>query len=108
MFAWKTSKEMSKIQNELNEKASEIKHLQLDLTRRQNEEAGEAFNSLKRLIETLEMENTSLKVGRFILYLFNCNSTSFYFLLSYHSQILNVAFLLCCLKNTLIYDRFYL
>jgi hypothetical protein len=85
---------MSKIQNELNEKASEIKHLQLDLTRRQNEEAGEAFNSLKRLIETLEKENTALKVGRFILYLFNnCNLRSFYFLLSYHSKIVNVAFL---------------
>ncbi|MCH82161.1 golgin candidate 3-like, partial [Trifolium medium] len=53
---------MSKIQNELSEKASEIKHLQLDLTRRQNEEAGEAFNSLKRLIETLEKENTALKM----------------------------------------------
>ncbi|PNY07314.1 golgin candidate 4-like protein [Trifolium pratense] len=60
----KTSKEMSKIQNELNEKASEIKHLQLDLTRRQNEEAGEAFNSLKRLIETLEKENTALKMEK--------------------------------------------
>lgn len=60
---------MNQVHNELNEKASEIKHLQLELTRRQNEEAGEAFDSLKRLIKTLEKENTTLKVGRFMLYL---------------------------------------
>ncbi|XP_058754327.1 golgin candidate 3-like [Vicia villosa] len=56
----KTLKEISKVQNELNEKASEIKHLQFELTRRQNEEAGEDFNSLKRLIRNLEKENTTL------------------------------------------------
>lgn len=57
----KASKETSKIQSELNEKASEIKHLQFELTRRQNEESAEAFDSLKRLIKTLENENTTLK-----------------------------------------------
>ncbi|KEH18779.1 golgin candidate 3 isoform X2 [Medicago truncatula] len=59
-----TSKETSKIQNELNEKASEIKHLQFELTRRQNEESVEAFDSLKRLIKTLENENTNLKMEK--------------------------------------------
>ncbi|KAH1240832.1 Golgin candidate 3 [Glycine max] len=59
----KASKEMNKIHTELNEKVSEIKHLQLELTRRENE-GGEAVDSLKRLIKTLEKENTTLKVGK--------------------------------------------
>ncbi|KAG4940211.1 hypothetical protein JHK87_044082 [Glycine soja] len=58
-----TSKEMNKIHNELNEKVSEIKHLELELTRRENE-GGEAVDSLKRLIKTLEKENTTLKMER--------------------------------------------
>lgn len=63
---------MSKIHNELNEKVSEIKHLHFELTRRENEESGEAVDSLKRQIQTLERENAALKVGRFMHYLFNC------------------------------------
>ncbi|KAG5100866.1 hypothetical protein JHK82_045918 [Glycine max] len=59
----RTSKEMNKIHNELNEKVSEIKHLELELTRRENE-GGEAVDSLKRLIKTLEKENTTLKMER--------------------------------------------
>ncbi|KHN24593.1 Golgin candidate 3 [Glycine soja] len=59
----KASKEMNKIHTELNEKVSEIKHLQLELTRRENE-GGEAVDSLKRLIKTLEKENTTLKMER--------------------------------------------
>jgi len=59
--------EVNKIHNELNEKVSEIKHLQLELTKRENE-AGVAVDSLKRLIETLEKENTTLKVCIFMLY----------------------------------------
>ncbi|XP_027335643.1 golgin candidate 3-like isoform X2 [Abrus precatorius] len=59
----KTSKEMSKIHNELNEKVSEIKHLQFELTRRENE-AVEAMDGLKRLIKTLEEENTTLKMEK--------------------------------------------
>lgn len=59
--------EMNKIHNELNEKVSEIKHLQLELTKRENE-AGEAVDSLKRFIKTLEKENTTLKVCIFMLY----------------------------------------
>jgi len=65
----------------LNEKASEIKHLQFELTKRQNEESAEAFDGLKRLIKTLENENTTLKVGRFMLYLLNFNLQSFYYYL---------------------------
>ena len=63
----KTSKEMNKIHNELNEKVSEIKHLELELTRRENE-GGVAVDSLKRLIKTLEKENTTLKVGMYMHY----------------------------------------
>jgi len=62
----KTTNEVSKLHNELNEKISEIKRLQLELTRREDEEAGDAVDSLKKLIETLEKENTTLKVGRFM------------------------------------------
>ncbi|RDX76775.1 Golgin candidate 3 [Mucuna pruriens] len=58
-----TSKEMNRIHNQLNEKVSEIKHLQFELTRRENE-AGEAVDSLKRLIKTLEEENTTLKMEK--------------------------------------------
>ncbi|QCE02649.1 hypothetical protein DEO72_LG8g664 [Vigna unguiculata] len=59
----KKSMEVNKIHNELNEKVSEIKHLQLELTKRENE-AGVAVDSLKRLIETLEKENTTLKMEK--------------------------------------------
>ncbi|KAK7349473.1 hypothetical protein VNO77_06865 [Canavalia gladiata] len=59
----KTSKEMSEIHNELNEKVSEIKHLQFELTRQENE-AVEAVDSLKKLIKTLEKENTTLKMEK--------------------------------------------
>ncbi|KAK7389883.1 hypothetical protein VNO78_25179 [Psophocarpus tetragonolobus] len=59
----KTSKEMNKIHTELNAKVSEIKHLQFELTRQENE-AGEAADSLKRLIKTLEKENTTLKMEK--------------------------------------------
>ena len=59
---------MNKICDELNEKVSEIKCLQFELTRRENEEPGEAVDSLKRLIKTLEKDNTTLKVGRFMLF----------------------------------------
>ncbi|KAE9595453.1 hypothetical protein Lal_00031233 [Lupinus albus] len=60
----KTSKEVSKVHNELNEKVSEIKRLQLELARRENEEAVEAVDSLKRLIKTLEKENTNLMMEK--------------------------------------------
>ncbi|CAK8542463.1 unnamed protein product [Lathyrus sativus] len=60
----KTTDEVRQLHNELNEKVSEIKGLQLELTRQEGEEAGNAMDSSKRLIETLEKENTSLKMEK--------------------------------------------
>ncbi|KAG5014031.1 hypothetical protein JHK86_026292 [Glycine max] len=60
----KTKNEVSKLHNELNEKISEIKCLQLELTRREDEEAGDSVDSFKRLIETIEKENTTLKLEK--------------------------------------------
>lgn len=62
----KTTNEVRQLHNELNEKVSEIKRLQLELTRQEDEEAVNAMNSSKRLIETLEKENTTLKVCRYM------------------------------------------
>ncbi|KAL6126246.1 hypothetical protein ACLB2K_074297 [Fragaria x ananassa] len=56
----KTSIEMSKIHNELNDKISEISRLQMELNRRED---GNAEN-FKRLIATLEKENNSLKMEK--------------------------------------------
>ncbi|XP_061360157.1 golgin candidate 3-like isoform X2 [Gastrolobium bilobum] len=60
----KTTNEMSKLHNELNEKVSEIKRLQLELTRQEDEEVGDTVDSLKRLIETVEKENMTLKIEK--------------------------------------------
>ncbi|KAK2415642.1 golgin candidate [Trifolium repens] len=60
----KTTNEVRQLHNEVNEKVSEIKHLQLELTRQEGEEAGNAMDSSKRLIEILETENTSLKMEK--------------------------------------------
>ncbi|KAK7274283.1 hypothetical protein RIF29_15366 [Crotalaria pallida] len=60
----KTSKEVSEVRNELNEKVSEIKRLQFELARRENDEAVEAVDSLKRLVKTLEKENAILKMEK--------------------------------------------
>ncbi|RDX75026.1 Golgin candidate 4, partial [Mucuna pruriens] len=60
----KPKDELSKLHNELNEKISEIKRLQLELTRREDEQAGDAVDSFKRLIENLEKENTTLKLEK--------------------------------------------
>ncbi|XP_054801937.1 golgin candidate 3-like isoform X2 [Prosopis cineraria] len=59
----KTSKEMSKIHDELNEKVSEIKCLRMELSRREDEDA-DAVDSLKKLIKSLEKENVTLKVEK--------------------------------------------
>ena len=63
LFSWQTSKELSKICNELNEKNSEIKRLQMELNRREDDDAGGVLDGLKRVIVGLEKENSSLKVG---------------------------------------------
>ncbi|XP_019420904.1 PREDICTED: golgin candidate 3-like [Lupinus angustifolius] len=60
----KTYKEVNIVRSELNEKVSEIKRLQLELARRENEEAVEAVDSLKRLTKTLEKENSTLKMEK--------------------------------------------
>ncbi|KAL6290373.1 hypothetical protein ACE6H2_007883 [Prunus campanulata] len=59
-----TSIEISKISNVLKEKMSEINRLQMELNRRENENADDVAGSLKRLIATLEKENSSLKIEK--------------------------------------------
>ncbi|XP_021808006.1 golgin candidate 4 isoform X1 [Prunus avium] len=60
----KTSIEISKISNVLKEKMSEINRLQMELNRREDENADDVAGSLKRLIATLEKENSSLKIEK--------------------------------------------
>nr|KYP47607.1 hypothetical protein KK1_030713 [Cajanus cajan] len=60
----KTTNEVSKLHDELNEKISEIRRLQLELTRREGEEAGGSVDSLQKQIEILEKENTTLKLEK--------------------------------------------
>ncbi|XP_077251382.1 golgin candidate 4-like isoform X2 [Tasmannia lanceolata] len=56
------SMEMKVVSNELNEKISEIKRLQLELNRRDlEEEPDEPAESLKKVIMTIEKENIALK-----------------------------------------------
>ncbi|KAK8466303.1 hypothetical protein PHAVU_008G057500 [Phaseolus vulgaris] len=59
----KTTYEMSKLHNELNGKISEINRLQIELSRREDEETGD-MDSFKVLIETLEKENATLKLEK--------------------------------------------
>ena len=63
LICWQTSMEMSIIRNELGEKISEIKRLQMELTRREDEDADDVLENLKRVIASLEKQNSSLKVG---------------------------------------------
>ncbi|KAJ6328718.1 hypothetical protein OIU77_010409 [Salix suchowensis] len=58
----KTSVDVSKIHNELNEKTSEIRRLQIELSRREDEDPNVSLKSLKGVIATLEKENANLKV----------------------------------------------
>ncbi|XP_057754660.1 golgin candidate 3 [Arachis stenosperma] len=60
----KTTQEMSKLRDELNERVLEVKCLQLELTRREDEEPVEAVDTLKTLIQTLEKENTALQMEK--------------------------------------------
>ncbi|CAL5392091.1 unnamed protein product [Camellia sinensis] len=53
--------EMNKIRDELNEKISEVRRLQIELTRRENAETDDIADGLKRAIATLEKENNNLK-----------------------------------------------
>ncbi|KAL9348254.1 hypothetical protein Peur_059620 [Populus x canadensis] len=59
-----TSVDVSKIHNELNEKSSEIRRLQIELSTREDEDPNVNVKSLKRVIATLEKENANLKMAR--------------------------------------------
>ncbi|CAL5397745.1 unnamed protein product [Camellia sinensis] len=58
--------EMNKIRDELNEKISEVRRLQIELTRRENAETDDIAKGLKRVIATLE-ENNNLKMEKVFL-----------------------------------------
>ncbi|XVF22464.1 hypothetical protein REPUB_Repub12eG0175000 [Reevesia pubescens] len=60
----KSFTELSKIGNELNEKIIEIRRLQMELNRREDESADDTLENLKRVIATLEKENTLLKMEK--------------------------------------------
>ncbi|XP_022770506.1 golgin candidate 4-like isoform X2 [Durio zibethinus] len=60
----KSSTELLKIRNELNEKIIEIRRLQMELNRREDESADDTLENLKRVIATLEKENTHLKMEK--------------------------------------------
>ncbi|XP_059312560.1 golgin candidate 4 isoform X1 [Lycium ferocissimum] len=57
----KMAVEMTKIRTELSHKVSELKQLQSDLHERNNGESNEARDGLRRVIETLQKENSDLK-----------------------------------------------
>lgn len=56
--------EMNKIRDELSRKLSEIRHLQMELNRKENAEANDAVEDLKRTVATLEKENSDLKMEK--------------------------------------------
>ncbi|KAL7203295.1 hypothetical protein ACSBR2_016564 [Camellia fascicularis] len=60
----KSTIEMKKIRDELNEKISEVRRLQMELNRRDNIEADDTAEGLKRVIAALEKENNSLKMAK--------------------------------------------
>ncbi|XP_065859773.1 golgin candidate 4 isoform X2 [Euphorbia lathyris] len=64
MVESKTSLEMSKMCSELNEKISEIRQLQIELGRREDEDVDHTVKGLKRVIAALEKENTGLKIAK--------------------------------------------
>lgn len=69
---WQASFKANKLRQEVDEKESEIKRLQMELHRRQNEGTDDT-DGLRRVISNLEKENIELKVGH--LYLFLSYST---------------------------------
>ncbi|TYG44581.1 hypothetical protein ES288_D11G107400v1 [Gossypium darwinii] len=58
----KRSSELSKIRNESNEKTKEISRLQKELNRQEDESSDDTMENMKRLVATLEKENTHLKI----------------------------------------------
>ncbi|XP_024996164.1 golgin candidate 4 isoform X3 [Cynara cardunculus var. scolymus] len=56
--------EMNKIRDELSRKLFEIRHLQMELNRRENAEANDVAEDLRRIVATLEKENSDLKMEK--------------------------------------------
>ncbi|KAI5598756.1 hypothetical protein BDE02_02G152800 [Populus trichocarpa] len=60
----KTSMDVNKIHDELNEKTSEIRRLQMELSRWEDADLNDSVKNLKRVIATLEKENVNLKMAK--------------------------------------------
>ena len=58
-----TTAEMNKIRDELNQKISEVRQLQMELNRGENAVADDIAEGLKRVIASLEKETNDLKVN---------------------------------------------
>lgn len=67
VFFWQTSIEITEMRKELNGKLSELRRLQMELNRREDGDANDVVENLKRVVATLEKENNSLKVNNFLL-----------------------------------------
>lgn len=63
VFPLQLSNELTKINDELNQKMLEIKRLQKELQRRDNDEADEGVDILKKAVMDLQNENIVLKVA---------------------------------------------
>ncbi|KAK4379301.1 hypothetical protein RND71_001163 [Anisodus tanguticus] len=57
----KMAVEMTKIHTELSHKVSELKQLQMELHERDNKDSNQATDGSRRVIETLQKENSNLK-----------------------------------------------
>lgn len=55
------------MRKELNGKLSELRRLQMELNRREDGDANDVVENLKRVVATLEKENNSLEVNNFVL-----------------------------------------
>ncbi|KAJ7007750.1 hypothetical protein NC653_006699 [Populus alba x Populus x berolinensis] len=60
----KTSMDVNKIHDELNEKTSEIRRLQMELSRWEDADPDDSVKNLKRVIATLEKENANLRMAK--------------------------------------------
>lgn len=60
---------MSKIHDDLNEKVSEVRRLQMELNRRNDDGVDDIIENFKRSVATLEKENARLKVGNIVVLL---------------------------------------
>lgn len=67
VFFWQTSIEITEMRKELNGKLSELRRLQMELNRREDGDANDVVENLKRVVATLEKENNSLEVNNFVL-----------------------------------------